>query len=131
MFPGHIEYKERTNQMQNCVRAACRKAGHETFPVVYSAYEFEELPEYELPVDNLDDVAFSGHVDRIRVLGCAFFGNDSDYNVEVNLDDPTWLELAVHANAAIIKTEDYHHLFLEGYHHYHNGEQVLELVFGS
>ena len=36
-----------------------------------------------------------------------------DYFLPV-LENPTWFEVAVHANAAIIATRDFHHIFLEG-----------------
>ncbi len=70
--------------------------------------------ENDEPIDNLDKVAVKG---RVRLL-CAhepFYGGPKgkDYRSDV-LENPTWLQVAVHADEMIRVTNDHHHVFLEG-----------------
>jgi hypothetical protein len=79
-------------------------------PVVfYSAYITDER---ELPVDNLDDVPIEGAI-QFRTTHQPFWGPGRSFASAV-VTSPTWLEIAVLADAMIRTTGDYHHQFLEG-----------------
>lgn len=80
--------------------------------VIYSAYETDAVTGD--PINNLNDVAIKGKCILIAEAE-AFWGNSDsvDYFSPV-LENPTWLEVAVHANSAIIATRDRCHVFLEG-----------------
>lgn len=89
--------------------------------VYYSAYD---LDEHNFPIDNLSDTAFLGKGIVVAKVEDGFFGDGEDYSSEV-LIDPSWLDIAVVANEAIIKTGDYHHSFLEGIYKT-SGEKVID-----
>ena len=79
--------------------------------VRYSAYESDEDDN---PIDNLDEVAIKGQA--IIVLEADdFYGGKSsvEYRSPI-LRNPTWLDLALIANDAILAVNDHHHVFLEG-----------------
>lgn len=79
--------------------------------VDYSAYE---LDKNDLAIDNLDEVAVEGKV-RFRAGRDKFWGGKASQDWESPvLENPTWLDLCVHANAMILATNDHHHCFLEG-----------------
>jgi hypothetical protein len=66
-------------------------------------------------LDNLDEVSIRGKV-KFRAGRDEFYGGAAsrDYESPV-LEDPTWLDLCVHANRMILTTGDEHHCFLEGF----------------
>jgi hypothetical protein len=66
-------------------------------------------------LDNLDEVPIRGKV-KFRAGRDEFYGGAAsrDYESPV-LEDPTWLDLCVHANRMILTTGDEHHCFLEGF----------------
>lgn len=84
------------------VHNACMAANHPGVYVHYSAYSTDDN---DVPVDNLDTIAHRG----------TYIISHNEYVSEVVVD-PTWLELAVHANAALIanKEEDGDHIYFEG-----------------
>ena len=74
--------------------------------VFFSAYDTEVVPGVgTMPVDNLDAVAVQGDA--------VFRGEDF---VSQTLHSPTFLELALLANQAIIETKSFHYPFFEGVH---------------
>lgn len=79
--------------------------------VIYSAYKSDKDGE---PIDNLNEIAVKG---KVILVGEAddFWGGKKakDFRSKV-LENPTWLIVAIHANATIKKTRDLHHVFLEG-----------------
>lgn len=122
------EYHRRTNRMQELVEEACREFGDEDIPVIYSAWMSYADKEHNLPISNLFDVAFLGEY-TVRSCPYAWLGEggvEFTYGPVVN---PTWLDLAVLANASIITTGDRHHCFFEGANLNENGDIVLG--FGS
>jgi len=58
-------------------------------------------------------VAYVGSI-RFAEKHDAFWGAGSDYQSR-NLINPTWLDLAIIANAQIRTTGDQQHIFLEGF----------------
>lgn len=101
-----------TNAMDEKVSAAVMAAGHKGDWVAYSAWPTRKKDD--LPIDNLDEVAVTGCVRFLAKRDEHWGGPEStDYTSEVMVD-PTWLQLAVAANAMIIATNDQHYLFLEG-----------------
>jgi hypothetical protein len=97
------------DQVDAAVRAACGKDS----VVIYSAYKSGPDPD-NLPIDNLKKVAVKG---KVRLIGYAddFFGGSKskEYRSEI-LENPTWLQVCVCADAMIRATNDHHHAFLEG-----------------
>jgi hypothetical protein len=106
--PGYDAAMER---IELRVMAGVFASGQRRVRVVYSAYDEDEDG---VPVDNLDEVAVRGKCVLVGPANEYFGGPRSrEYRSGV-LEDPTWLQVAVHANAAIAVTRDRHHLFLEG-----------------
>lgn len=101
-----------TNEMNQIVsEALVREYGEDVRDIViYSAYP---TGEDDLPINNLDQVAFKGTY-RVDVPGDSFFGNGNAYCHPHTMVDPTWLDLALAANMAILATGDEHHVFFEG-----------------
>lgn len=108
--------------------------------VIYSAYEVVD----DMPINNLDDVAFkgtfvvTGFYDRYWDGMGGWYKFATGYKNESKsggayksdpITDPTWLQLAVLANECIIATNDLHHVFFEGIDA--NGDGTLRLLFGS
>ena len=80
----------------------------------------------------MDEVAVEGKAVFI-MRNDEFWGEGIDYRSEIKTN-PTWLDVAVLADAAIRCTGDYHHSFLEGI--YPVGESILgapmyEFTMGS
>jgi hypothetical protein len=93
--------------------------------VEYSAYDNDPAG---LPRDNLDEVCFEG---RCRIEEKS---DDGPAFQSEELTDPTWLQVAVVANAMIVATnKDTDHRFLEGVHvlRKEGGVTVLGLEMGS
>jgi hypothetical protein len=106
-----------TKHWKRYVRAAgaidrrVRERVGESCVVNHSAFEMDAD---DLPIDNLDAVAFRGKI-RLVAYRDEFFGGASSRDWESPvLEDPTWLDLCVQANAMILATNDRHHRFLEG-----------------
>lgn len=78
--------------------------------VIFSAYEMDAD---DVPINNLNDVAFQGRV-QFRQARSEYWGGPQgrDWKSPV-LENPTWLDLCVQANAMIPVTNDRHHVFLE------------------
>lgn len=76
--------------------------------------------------DDLDRVPVEG---KIKIIMDYV---DSMYESPV-LESPTWLELCVHANDMIHKTQDYHHIFLEDIYvqKEKDGVKICEFSMGS
>lgn len=95
-------------------------------PVVfYSAYKSDEN---RLPIDNLDCIAIEGKVKFVTREG-AFWGDGKPYESEV-VESPTWLTVAVLANAMIKTTGDHHHQFLERVYVVGEEDGVRVVCFG-
>ena len=109
-------------KMQERVVKACKKAGHKKVHVVYSAYEKESE-------DNLDEIPCRGEFQIIAVHHSDFWGKGKDY-VSESIRNPTWLDIAVHANASIPITGDHHHIYLEGIRPVKK-KKIMFLCFGS
>jgi hypothetical protein len=91
-------------------RVAERIGRRQEIAVRYAAYQDDAEG---LPVDNLDEVAYSGFI-RFRDEGSDYWAWRSvPWESEV-LEDPTWLDLCVVANDKILRGGDRHHVFLEG-----------------
>lgn len=93
------------------VEEACKAAGHKRVRVLYSAYKTDKNDE---PLDNLDKVAIKGKVVLVADRDTFWGGSKSKSYVSEPLENPTWLQLTVCANAMIRHTRDTHHVFFEG-----------------
>lgn len=91
--------------------AACEAAGHKRVRVFYSAYDSDDDDN---PMDNLDKIAAKGKVVLIGEKDDFYGGEASRSYVSEVLENPTWLQVAVCANAMIRRVRDLHHIFLEG-----------------
>lgn len=132
-------YNDRLDTMQSKVDAAIRMPGRERKEkfvnalkqqtesvVIYSAYNTKED---DLPVDNLDDIAFTGTFIVVGDYDKFWDHNNTGRAYESGpVTDPTWLELAVMANDCIHAVNDSHHIFFEGAE---KDENTLRLYFGS
>lgn len=118
------KWMARAHSMEQRVDEACIAAGHKNVVVIYSAYALD-ADEYQ--TDNLDEVAAEGTF-RLFSRHDDFWGKGKDYLSEEEITNPTWLQVAVHANASIHVTGDYHHVFLEGVEV--NGNRLI-MHFGS
>ena len=134
-------HEQRFEEMHNAIEA--RLQGTEC-AVVYSAYPTEGEEDY--PINNLNEVAYRStckianpHDDFWDGRGVGIIGIPAeqqrggepcgtDYESD-DITDPTWLDLCVIANAVIFATNDFHHIFFEGFEEVSPG--VLELYFGS
>ena len=71
----------------------------------YSGY----ASEAGKPIDNLDEVCHAG-----KVIFVSEAGNWGDCTFQSEaIENPTWLDATVQAEAMIRTTGDYHHVFLE------------------
>ena len=114
------------SRCNNAIQERVSKAVAERMPgsrdiVYYSAYETGTHSE---PLDNLDEVVAEG---EFTVTYDGGWG-DCSYESEETVTNPTWLDLAVLANEAILTSGDEHHVFLEGCTV--SGNRI-ELYFGS
>ena len=85
-----------------------------------------------MPVDNLDEVPIRGAVRLVYRYNPVFSAGGSDFE-SLLLESPSWLTVAVMANAAIEQTGDTAHRFLEGMHllRREGGVVTAELSMGS
>lgn len=133
-------YEERIAAMHDKVNAAIRSPGRERKEkfvnalkqpiesvVIYSAYKMED--EDNLPIDNLDDIAFKGTFNVVGDYSEFWDHTNSGHQHKVGpITNPTWLELAVIANDCILASNDRHHIYFEGAN---KNENTLRLYFGS
>jgi len=102
-------YTKHLADHEHTIRAALGDVAPHVF---YSVYDTD--PETGDPINNLNEIAIKGKCILIAEADEFWGGKDSvDYFSPV-LENPTWLEVSVRANAAIIATRDFHHQFLEG-----------------
>lgn len=99
------------NQMEEKIEAAVKADGQPEVHVIYSAYESDERDN---PIDNLNEIAFDGEGILVGFRDEFWGGKASQDYISPVLNDPTWLEVCVHANKMIELTRDHHHCFLEG-----------------
>jgi hypothetical protein len=116
--------------MECKVIAAVKASGQRKVRVQYSAYESDAD---DTPIDNLDKIAARGKIVLVKA-GDEFWGGPKakDYRSPV-LENPTWLQVCVHANEMMKVTRDLHHCFLEGlYKKRKEGDvTVYEFAMGS
>lgn len=112
------------------VDAACAAAFHKSIDVSYSAYPTD--PADDEPLDNLDAVAVPGRVAFVSSDNEVRWGGGKPYRSPV-VENPTWLQVCVYANAMIQRTKDRHHVFLEGVDKVRteDGVDVYEFSMGS
>lgn len=142
-----VSYEERSAEISDMVDEAIRVPGRgrkEKFVnslkqpvenvVIYSAYKTADdgsRPEHDgLPINNLNDIAFTGTFTVVCEKSDYDLWRDEDSQDYKSspITNPTWLELAVLANESILTTRDFHHVFFEGAE---QKEDVLRLYFGS
>ncbi len=99
-------YRAAHNAIDAKVAEACKLSGHKKVYVQYAAYETDN----EVPIDNLDDVAIEGNV--ILTYGKDPFCRGTYRSML--LHSPTWLQVCVCYNKAIVKTGDESHPYMEG-----------------
>lgn len=106
---NEAEYSKCLDDHERTVREALNGNNPHVF---FSAYDTN--PETGNPINNLNEVAIKGKCILFQKVD-DYWGDDAgfDYYSPV-LENPTWLEAAVHADAAIIATRDFHHSFFEG-----------------
>ena len=86
---------------------------------------------YSVDAD-MNDIAIMGKA-VIEMPYDGFWGEGEDYRSEV-VENPTWLDLAVLADAAIRTTGDYHHSFFEGIRYRKDEKydvEVYHFIMGS
>lgn len=123
--PAYDEWANACNAIQARVDEACDAAGHQSTVVFYSAYPHDGSEE-RIPVDNLDEAVAEGEF-YITAVNSPFWGEGEDYK-SGPITNPTWMDVAVAANASIPVTGDNHHRFLEGIN---KQDDCLEMYFGS
>jgi len=87
----------------------CEALGTDRCVVYFSAYKSDKNG---LQINNLNKVAIKGKVIMHQPYD-SYWGKGNLYHSEV-LENPTWLDVCVLAEAMISTTGDYHHRFLEG-----------------
>ena len=100
------EYSKRIGAIHAKIEEAL---GDDERIVYYSAYRSDSK---DLPINNLNRVAVKGKVVFVAEHN-DFWGEGESYESEV-VENPTWLQVAVLANAMMKTTGDLHHSFLEG-----------------
>jgi len=117
-------FNERLDAMNARIEAALPE-GVERY-VLYDSYETEVKEGIDtVPVDNLDEVAVEGPVTFLlsaeKDFRIATRSDDFDicevaekYHFSQVMESPTYLEVAVLANASIMETKDYQYKFFEG-----------------
>ena len=98
--------------MDSKIETAIRETGYDgEIHVIYSNYDEDKD---DVPIDNLSEIAIKGKCVVIDDSDSYWGGKSSKRYVSPILDNPTWLDLCVCSNQAIIETNDHHHVFLEG-----------------
>jgi len=109
--PEWAAYCAATDAIDARVNNACQEAGHKEIVVDYSAYDSDS--DSDIPIDNLNMMAAVGKIVLVAPADNFYGGAKSKpYRSQV-LINPTWLQVAVCANAMILCTNDHHHCFLE------------------
>ncbi len=103
--PWEVVADEVESKMAAAIEEACLEAKHVEVCVEYAAYKSDEN---DVPIYNLNDVAVKG-----RALFILEGDEGTDY-VSPALVDATYLQLAVLANAAMLKLDLQDHCFFEG-----------------
>jgi hypothetical protein len=103
-----VDYCEGSDKIDSRVATAIEESGQEQV-LIYSASDSDER---DVPIDNLDQVAVEGKV-VFKQEHDPYWGEGKNYESPI-LENPTWLELTVHANRMMTTTNDLHHVFLEG-----------------
>ena len=119
------EYSKRIKAMHDKIQEVL---GSDELLVYYSAYATRN----DLPVNNINRIAFKGKGILIAEND-SFWGEGESYESDV-VENPTWLQIAVLANAMIKKTGDFHHSFLEGVNRTKetkDGIPVFKFLMGS
>lgn len=121
-------------EMDDRVNRAVGRPDREAY-VSYSAYGSDEQGR---PIDNLDDVAVYGKVEFVAERDTSYGGEASQPYRSPVLENPTWLDLCVLANAMMETTGDFHHVFLDGIDEdkertgqRHDGVRVYRFSMGS
>lgn len=96
------------------IAQACWAAGMRKVRVCYSAYKSDDN---DVPIDNLDEIAVTGKVVLVSGPNEYYGGPKSKAYRSGVIENPTWLMVAVEANAMIREVRDTHHCFLEGLEH--------------
>lgn len=98
----------------------------------FSAYP---LDEFDVPVDNLDEVVYKGEVTYTRQVDpdYRYWSSENATDFTVDLVDPTWMDLCIATENSLDSIDNYHHIFLEGYwiHKDENGKVYLFPSLGS
>lgn len=125
-----MAFKEMHNYFEYQINFACEMASQPSVVVRYSAYRTDHEG---VPIDNLDKRAIRGRV-RVVEEHDPFWGEGRRYTSRV-MEDPTWLQLCVVANAQMLTTGDLHHSFLEGITRTGkkeaDGTSICRLIMGS
>jgi hypothetical protein len=82
---------------------------------------------------NDNDVAIEGKA-IISMSVDPFWCPDNAKPYRVEVENPTWIDLAIHADYAIKSVKDYHHVFFEGIHNIGTSAEGLpmyEFAMGS
>ncbi len=118
-------WSERSDAIQARLEAALAADGVPV-RVSYCAYEEEEDG---LPIDNLDTLAYRG---RIRFVEVDF--SDGERYESIELNNPTWIDVARAANQAILQLGYEDHIHLEGFEideQPSDGPAVASFMLGS
>lgn len=128
-----IELRKHTESMDSAYDSMHRKIleavvadGQSARRIFYSAYEADED---DVPIDNLDKVAVEGTC-KFFAEGDNGWGEGDDYE-SPEVENPTWLQVAVFANKMVQITGDSHHCFLEGVYPDSKRKGVYRFAMGS
>lgn len=117
--------------MNDAVKAALPEG--EKMHVYYSVYKTSKTTG--LPLNNLNTIAVRGKVIITESREEFWGGKESESYQSDVLENPTWLDIAVAANAMIITVRDFHHIFIEGVYARKgkkiNGIKVYSFAMGS
>lgn len=118
--PDDSNFNQIDDECHEAITEYIESKGKEVY-VIYSAYG-REPGNRKMYVNNLDERPCGEG--KVKIV---YGSGGRGYNVE--LLRPTHLELAYHANQAIMETQDYHHVFYEGVRKVTDG--LYELCMGS
>jgi hypothetical protein len=126
-------YSKAMDAIDKRVEAHIKATGRKNIILDYSAYQTDVIDGVELPIDNLDQVPVRGKVKFIAEPDDFFGGEESQPYVSPVVESPTWLEVCLYANDAILQTNDHHHCFLEGLdvRRVEGDVQIVEFSMGS
>jgi hypothetical protein len=100
-------YQDVIDQIDKNVEQAIKEAAfgkmYSEKRVIYTAYEMDE---YDIPISNLDEVPVKGKI--------KFVSEDGEWHSPV-LDSPTWLQIAVYANAMLIATDEFYFKYFDDF----------------